>query len=92
MTEPATLSIDRRVWLASTPQGVFDVRKDPKNWFVLDLSGGVSVVGSTSVRAEAAGKKANAAIATTTRTGIRRIPRIVELLPERRRSRSTACR
>ncbi len=36
MTEPATLSIDRRVWLASTPQGVFDVLKDPKNWFVLD--------------------------------------------------------
>jgi hypothetical protein len=36
MTEPATLSIDRRVWLASTPQGVFDVLKDPRNWFVLD--------------------------------------------------------
>lgn len=36
MNEPATLTIDRRVWLASTPQGVFDVLKDPKNWFVLD--------------------------------------------------------
>jgi hypothetical protein len=36
MIEPATLSIVRRVWLASTPQDVFDVLKDPKNWFVLD--------------------------------------------------------
>jgi hypothetical protein len=35
MAEPATLSIERRVWLAS-PQGVFDVLKDPTNWFVLD--------------------------------------------------------
>jgi hypothetical protein len=38
MTEPATLSIDRRVWLASTPQGVFDVLKDPRNWFLLDTA------------------------------------------------------
>jgi hypothetical protein len=36
MTERATLSIDRRVWLASTPHGVFDVLRDPQNWFVLD--------------------------------------------------------
>jgi len=36
MHRPATLSIERRLWLASTPQGIFDVLKDPENWFVLD--------------------------------------------------------
>ena len=36
MTEPATLSIDRRAWLGSTPHEVFDVLKDPRTWFVLD--------------------------------------------------------
>jgi hypothetical protein len=36
MTEPAKLVIDRRVWLESTPQRVFDVLRDPQNWFAMD--------------------------------------------------------